>query len=421
MIERLQLCLKNLGRHGWRTRIILFIAFFGAFLTFLSENLIEDISQKQSDMFGRAFSGHFRIMHKNIDSKNTFGYYHYEPEEMLEPEEIASVKKYLESLPEVSGSQECIIFYGIYYNDSDAERGYSGIAMDMGEYDRNFSDLYYAKGTPLKRGESEACAVSWYEYEKDKVVKIGSRYVFLLPNRDGEFVDRFVTVKGGIDYKTMPKDAFGIGNAYFDLDGFRAMTGYKKPLASEVVGFLRDARTADRVLPRVSSFLAQNHPRLKVVSWREYAPIMAEMVLGCDVMMKTIEAILLVICVLLVVKLTTFSIIERYTEIGAMRALGFSRPDIIFQFTLEGFLIIAAGALLGFALGSGVIAVTHSTGIKNTLTFFSYIIGNGFNPGFHAAKIAGVAAVFLAVAVFAPLLPAIQGGRLSIIKTLDKR
>jgi putative ABC transport system permease protein len=139
------------------------------------------------------------------------------------------------------------------------------------------------------------------------------------------------------------------------------------------------------------------------------------------VMMKTVEAILLAICVLLVIKLTTFSIIERYSEIGTLRALGFSRADIVFQFAAEGFLVIAGGSLLGFLLGAGVIGALHATGVRNTLTFFAYVVGDGFRPAFHAAKIALVAGVFLGVAVLAPLFPAIQGGRLSILRTLEKR
>jgi putative ABC transport system permease protein len=420
-MERLGLCLKNLGRHGWRTRVILFITLFGAFLAFVSENLIEDVSRKQSDMFGRASFGHFRIVAKGVETANTFGYYRYEPEEMLAPDEIASVKSYLASLPEVSGSMERIVFYGLFYGDNDKEHSFSGIAMDMASYNRDFTDLYYAKGEPLRSGDEDACAASWYEYERDKTLNVGSRYVFLLPNREGEYVDRSVAVKGGIDFRTMPKDAFGMSGLYFDLTGFRASVGYKEALASEVVGFLVDARTSDKVLPRIASFLAEKHPRLKVVSWREYAPIMAEIVVGFDVMMKTVEAILLVICVLLVVKLTTFSIIERYSEIGTMRALGFSRTDIVLQFALEGTLIIAAGAAIGCILGAGLIAALHASGVKNSLTFFEYVIGNGFRPSFHAQKIALVAAVFAAVALLAPLFPAIQGGRLSILTTLEKR
>ncbi len=420
-MERLGLCLKNLGRHGWRTRVILFITLFGAFLTFVSENLIEDVSRKQSDMFGRASFGHFRILAKDIETANTFGYYHYDGADMLRPEEIASVKAYLAGLGEVSGSMERIVLYGLFYGDEDKEHGFSAVAMDMSAYDRDFTDLYYAKGEPLKAGDSSALAASWYEYEQDKSLAVGSRYVFLLPNRDGEFVDRYMTVKGGIDFRTMPKNAFGMSGLYFDLAGFRDAVGYKEALASEVVGFLSDARTMDEVLPKVASFLAKEHPRLKVVSWREYAPIMAEIVVGFDVMMKTVEAILLAICVLLVVKLTTFSIIERYSEIGTMRALGFSRSDIVLQFALEGTLIIAAGAALGFLLGAGLIAALHASGVKNSLTFFEYVIGNGFRPSFHAGKVALVASVFAAVALLAPLFPAIRGGRLSILSTLEKR
>jgi putative ABC transport system permease protein len=121
------------------------------------------------------------------------------------------------------------------------------------------------------------------------------------------------------------------------------------------------------------------------------------------------------------VKLTTFSIIERYSEIGTLRAIGFSRSDIALQFTLEGFLAIAAGAAAGFILAAAVIGILHATGVSNHSIFWSYMIGNGFRPSFHADKILVVVGVFLAVAVFAPLLPAIQGGRLSILRTLEKR
>jgi len=250
---------------------------------------------------------------------------------------------------------------------------------------------------------------------------VGSSYVFLLPNRNGEFVDREVKAEGGIDYRSMPKDAIGMASIFFDLAGFRAMVGYEEPAATEVVGFLKDARTSARVLPRIQAWLDVNEPRLKVVSWREYAPIFAEIVLGFDVAMKAVEGILLVICVLLVVKLTTFSIIERYSEIGTLRAMGFSRADIALQFTLEGFLAIAAGAAAGFVLASGLIWLLHASGVSNHAIFFSYMIGDGFRPSFHSAKVLRVVGVFLTVALLAPLAPAIQGGRLSILRTLEKR
>ncbi len=420
-MERLTLCLRNLGRHAWRTRIILLIALLGAFLTFLFENLIDDISRKQSDMFGRAFSGHFLVLDREIETKNTFGFYYAEPEQMMSPEEVKRVRMFLSSLPEVSGSQERIIFSGLYYGEKDAERGFRGVAMDMGSFQKDFTDMYYAKGAPLSVGEQGACAPSWYEFEQQKNLAIGQSYVFLLPNRNGEFVDREVRAKGGIDYHSMPKDAIGMSSIFFDLAGYRAMVGYDQPDATEVVGFLKDARTSARVLPRIQAWLDANEPRLRVVSWREYAPIFAEIVLGFDVALKTLEGILLVICVLLVVKLTTFSIIERYSEIGTLRAMGFSRADIALQFTLEGFLAIAAGAAAGFLLAAGLIAVLHASGVSNHAIFFSYMIGDGFRPSFHSAKVVRVVGIFLAVALLAPLLPAIQGGRLSILRTLEKR
>ena len=40
-------------------------------------------------MFGRAFSGHFLVLDRDIETKNTFGFYFYKPEQMLEPGETS--------------------------------------------------------------------------------------------------------------------------------------------------------------------------------------------------------------------------------------------------------------------------------------------------------------------------------------------
>lgn len=420
-MEWLRLCLRNLGRHGWRTRIIVLIAFFGAFLTFVFENLIEDIARKQSDMFARSFSGHFRIVNRQVETRNTFGAYFCEPEWMLTPGQVESVCRFLAALPQVSGFEERIVLHGVLYGDQDEEKGFIAFASDMERYNRNFSDLYCAEGSPPLRSEADACAASWHEYADSKNVDIGSSYVMLLPSSDGGYTDRLVRVKGGIDYRTLPKEVMGMSGLFFDLDAFRAMAGYKRAMATEVVGFLTDARAEQRALGRIRAFLAAEHPDLQVVSWRTYAPIFGEIVLGFAVALKFIEAVLLFICVLLVVKLTAFAVMERYGEIGALRAIGFGRAQIVALFTLEGFLAIAAGVAAGFAAGALLIAVLHGTGVPNSLTFFKYVIGQGFAPSFHPRKILGVSALFLLVSVLAPLVPALRGGRLAIVKALERR
>jgi hypothetical protein len=45
-------------------------------------------------MFGRASTGHFRIVDSGIEMANTFGYYQCKPEEMLKHDEVASVKAF---------------------------------------------------------------------------------------------------------------------------------------------------------------------------------------------------------------------------------------------------------------------------------------------------------------------------------------
>ena len=291
-------------------------------------------------MFGRASTGFpdRRLEHRDGEHLRLLP---TKPEEMLKPDEIASVKAFLAKQPEVTGSRERIVFAGCC------------TARAIGARIRRHRDGHGDLRSRLHRsllcerlqvgtGEADACAASWYEYEQEKYVDVGSRYVFLLPNREGEFVDRFITVKGGIDFRTMPKTrwASARSTSIWTASAQRSATRKPTPPRSSASSPTRARRQGPAAGGR---FLAKEHPRLKVVSWREYAPIMSEIVVGFDVMMKSIEAILILICVLLVVKLTTFSIIERYSEIGTMRALGFTRTDITWQFALEGFLVVAAG------------------------------------------------------------------------------
>ncbi len=54
---------------------------------------------------------------------------------------------------------------------------------------------------------------------------------------------------------------------------------------------------------------------------------------------------------------------ERVREVGTLRALGFTRRDVLALFVLEGAMMGAIGALLGAALGGGVVYHYHQVGI----------------------------------------------------------
>ncbi|GIW88605.1 MAG: multidrug ABC transporter permease [Isosphaeraceae bacterium] len=124
-------------------------------------------------------------------------------------------------------------------------------------------------------------------------------------------------------------------------------------------------------------------------------------------------AVLLTIGALFAAANTMFAAVKSRTrEIGTLRALGFSRPAILFSFLLEAILITTLGGLLGALLS--LIASRWSFGISdfNTFTERMIQIRIGLVP------LAVAIAMTLAMGIFGGLFPAIRAVRLDVIKAL---
>jgi putative ABC transport system permease protein len=102
----------------------------------------------------------------------------------------------------------------------------------------------------------------------------------------------------------------------------------------------------------------------------------------------------------------------RTREIGTMRALGFSRRDILLSFLGESVLLCSMGGLLGLAGTLPLTALTYNTSNFNTFAEMSV--------GFRLGPLVMIVAVLmtLAMGVFGGLFPAIRAVRLDVIRAL---
>jgi ABC-type antimicrobial peptide transport system permease subunit len=127
-----------------------------------------------------------------------------------------------------------------------------------------------------------------------------------------------------------------------------------------------------------------------------------------------IALITIVVALLFIATVMIISVKERTREIGALRAIGFSRLSIFRLVLQEGFLISVAGFVLG--LGFGFIdAWVLDEYLKRTIT--------GIPAGIHVTEITGwvileVTLVGLVIGAVAGLLPAYWATRVNIAKTL---
>lgn len=105
-----------------------------------------------------------------------------------------------------------------------------------------------------------------------------------------------------------------------------------------------------------------------------------------------------------VMAIMTISVKERTREIGARKAFGARRREILWQFLLEAVFLAAVGGIIGSALGVALGVVVHYvTGFPIALPLWSFAIGVGFS--------AFVGIVF-------GLLPAVRASGLDPIEAL---
>jgi putative ABC transport system permease protein len=125
----------------------------------------------------------------------------------------------------------------------------------------------------------------------------------------------------------------------------------------------------------------------------------------------TMIAVLLTFGAMFAAANTMFAAVRARTrEIGTMRALGFSRFDILISFLGESLLLCTLGGLLGLLATLPLSALTFST----NLNFSEAAIGFRFGP-----IVMGVAlAMTLAMGVFGGLFPAVRAVRLDIVRAL---
>jgi len=118
-------------------------------------------------------------------------------------------------------------------------------------------------------------------------------------------------------------------------------------------------------------------------------------------------ALAVVIAVIGIINTLGLSVIERTREIGLLRAVGLSRPQLRRMVTLESVTISVLGAVLGLALGL-VFGALLRYALRDDLTSLALPLG----------QLTAFLALAVLVGVLAAILPAIRAARLDVLKAI---
>ncbi|HEX8199827.1 MAG TPA: ABC transporter permease, partial [Isosphaeraceae bacterium] len=174
---------------------------------------------------------------------------------------------------------------------------------------------------------------------------------------------------------------------------------------------IRAASAAE--VPRLQRAISED-PKFRLLAWRETDYFAAQE--RSSVFLKvagTLIAVLLSIGAMFAAANTMFSAVSSRTrEIGTMRALGFSRSDVLLCFLGESLILCALGGLLGWLATLPLGALTFGTNDFNS--FSERTIHFRFGP-----LVMSVAfAMTFAMGLFGGLFPALRAVNLDVIRAL---
>ncbi len=170
-------------------------------------------------------------------------------------------------------------------------------------------------------------------------------------------------------------------------------------------------------LPKVVHDLTQQlaGTDLKVMTWEELIPMMAQMIHFQDGMIFVVLLIVLIVVTVGILNTLMMSIVERVREFGLMMALGTKPSQVILLVVCESFLLTLFGAGLGIALGISLTLYFGATGIdlsRFVATLSNFMIGSHVYPRIDWHSLGLFVLVVIVANLLISLYPAWRASRL---------
>ncbi|HEX3045953.1 MAG TPA: FtsX-like permease family protein, partial [Bacillota bacterium] len=136
------------------------------------------------------------------------------------------------------------------------------------------------------------------------------------------------------------------------------------------------------------------------------------------VMLNILVLFLMIIVSFLIVNLVYLMGLERYREIGTMRALGFSRSQVTRIFIGEILSISLLFGLLGSLLSAGIVYFLGRAGVPSPIPAMDFIMGKSLSLELDPVQIPITLGVITAFSLAAALYPAYQACSVDPAQTL---
>lgn len=400
-MDTLLLAWKNLWRSRRRTLITLGALSFSLMLVQGSHNLSFGVYSAMIDSGVRAGSGHLVVYQQDYvavrDEK-----YSFDPGQLVEQAaaqpgvEAVLPRLYLPGLAQSSRESRGILLTGI---DSQREAGVNPFLRELSR-----------EQLPSLSGRE---AVLGSRLLKELQLKPGNKFVVTLQARDGELVSEMFRVHSVVTtgIKQVDKTLLLVGR-----ERAAALAGIPGQI-HELAVVLQD-RGAERQVFPVLQTLLQDRPQLRLLSWEEAMPNLANAIKLDYSSSQFIFAIMLLIVAIGVINTLLMSVMERFREFGVILAVGASASRLRLQVFAEALLLGLVAMLLGSLLGGLLTWYLHSVGldlrdfIDGNLEYGGVVFDPIMRATFDWLYMLKMAIYMLLLALVAAIYPAVKAGRI---------
>ncbi|HPW56213.1 MAG TPA: FtsX-like permease family protein [Thermoanaerobaculaceae bacterium] len=352
------LALRNLARNRRRTAISLAVVATGTAALLLTAGFMAFSFEGLSEAMIHGGLGHLEIALGSASAGRT-ATLERSPAEGLDDWEV--VQRQVEALPGVLAASPTVHVAGMVSTASGTSAAFLGVAGDPARERRMGFSVKLRQGDPVpdappREGEDRVMIAQGLAQALG--VGPGSRVTLLAVDLEGMLNALDVTVAGLITTGVQELDT-----RYLRLSLGSAQRLLGTTRVSNLLVTLDRTSRAEEALASVRSVLAGHQPPLAVVPWTERAPFYAQVEALYVGIFWFLGTIVFALVVLATSNTLTMTVMERFRELGTLRALGTSVWQVAGLIGLEAVWLGLIGGVVGDVLGAGLIGLLNAIGI----------------------------------------------------------
>ncbi len=198
------------------------------------------------------------------------------------------------------------------------------------------------------------------------------------------------------------------------MDFFSAQYYFNKENSIDKIDIvLNNNSSAKQVKNNLTKILGKD---FKIKDLKKDLPYSGKLYKSFNLNLTIASMIALLVGMYLIFNTINSSIIQQRKEIGILRALGATKIDILFLFSLEGIVIGAIGSIIGLGLG-WLLAHLSVDAFTSKMTSY-YTINNVKDISFHPSLMAIGIAIGITISFLSSLIPAMSALRISPIESI---